>query len=354
MHQPIRRRRAGILATLLAAGLAVAVAVGSAGAARKLDNVTVQLDWVPRGNHAMFYVAKEKGYFKQQGIDVTSITPGKGSALTMQLVGHGQADFGFGDLPTLAVARSQGIPVVALAAVNERSPMAMCSFLAEHPLLKPADMKGLRVGVSPSGSTFIFYKSLLAATGTARDDMKEFTVPAPYENYLLQRKVDMIPCYIDAELPILRQHAGNQKLSVLIGSQWGYDALGSGLLTSDTMIKTKPGVVQRFVTAYVKAFNWVIDNPQKAAKIVADSSDETKGQEALYTQQLGADIANTFMGPMTLQYGLGYMPPSSWAATVKTLVDTGQIESAPPLSSLYDNRFVLKNPIKKSPIKKKK
>ena len=85
----------------------------------------MQLDWVVRGNHAMFFVAKEKGYFAKQGIDVTAIRRGTGSPNAMRLVGNGDADFGFGDLPTLAVARSQDVPVVALAAVNQHSPLAM-------------------------------------------------------------------------------------------------------------------------------------------------------------------------------------------------------------------------------------
>ncbi len=85
----------------------------------------MQLDWVVRGNHAMFFVAKEKGYFAKQGIDVTAIHRGTGSPNAMRLVGNGNAEFGFGDLPTLAVARSQDVPVVALAAVNQNSPLAM-------------------------------------------------------------------------------------------------------------------------------------------------------------------------------------------------------------------------------------
>src|SRR5687768_5180336 len=85
------------------AGLAMAILAGPALAA---DQVSVQLDWVVRGNHAMFFVAKEKGYFAQNGIEVTEIRKGTGSPDAMRLVANGNAEFGFGDLPTLAVARS--------------------------------------------------------------------------------------------------------------------------------------------------------------------------------------------------------------------------------------------------------
>ena len=112
--------------TAVLAAVAVAI-LGTAALAD--DKVSVQLDYVVRGNHAMFFVAKEKGYFAKQGIDVTAIQRGTGSPNAMRLVGNGNAEFGFGDLPTLAVARSQDVPVVALAAVNQHSPLAVLALV---------------------------------------------------------------------------------------------------------------------------------------------------------------------------------------------------------------------------------
>ncbi len=93
------------LASVLAGACLLALASTPARAA---DEVSVQLDWVVRGNHAMFFVAKELGYFAENGIEVTEIRKGTGSPDAMRLVGNGNAEFGFGDLPTLAVARSHG------------------------------------------------------------------------------------------------------------------------------------------------------------------------------------------------------------------------------------------------------
>ncbi|TIT42684.1 MAG: ABC transporter substrate-binding protein, partial [Mesorhizobium sp.] len=98
-------------------------ALGFSNAALAADTVNVQLDWVVRGNHAMFFVGKEKGFFAKNDIDVSEVRKGSGSPDAMRLVGNGNAEFGFGDLPTLAVARSQNVPLVALAAVNQQSPL---------------------------------------------------------------------------------------------------------------------------------------------------------------------------------------------------------------------------------------
>ena len=70
----------------------------------------MQLDWVVRGNHAPFFVARDKGYFAEQGIDAGTIRKGTGSTDALRLVANGNADFGFSDLPTLMVGRSQASP----------------------------------------------------------------------------------------------------------------------------------------------------------------------------------------------------------------------------------------------------
>src|SRR5277367_50174 len=117
--------------------LAVAILFSHIGAAGAADDVSVQLDYVVRGDHAMFFVAKENGYFAANGVNVTAIRKGTGTPDALRLVGNGNAEFGFGDLPTLVVARSQGVPVVALIAVNERSPLAIMSLKKNKDLKAP-------------------------------------------------------------------------------------------------------------------------------------------------------------------------------------------------------------------------
>ena len=135
------------------------------------DSVTVQLDWVVRGNHAMFFVGKDKGIFAKNDIDLTEIRKGTGSPDAMRLTGNGNAEFGFGDFPTLAVARSQGCRSWRMAAVNQQSPLAMISLAKTVKLSKPADLKGLTIGIHPAGSTYIFFKAFLAANGMTEKDM---------------------------------------------------------------------------------------------------------------------------------------------------------------------------------------
>ena len=305
------------------------------------DSVTVQLDYVVRGNHAMFFVAKKKGYFEKQGIDVTAILRGTGSPNAMRLVGNGNAEFGFGDLPTLAVARSQSVPVVALAAVNQHSPLGMLALSSKHKLTKPQDLKGLNIGVQPSGSTYVFLKAFLAVNHMSLDDIKQSTVNPPYENYLLLGRVDAVPGYIDAEVPELEAHAGGPgSLSIMQGSDFGYAVYGSGLFTSEKMIAEKSDLVQRFVNAYMQAFADVVKSPQEAADIIVEANPEYGPKKDVLVKQIEADIKGTFFSPDTKAHGLGWMTNDAWASTTKILLEQGVMKQAINIDSTFNDKFL--------------
>lgn len=329
---------AAMLATM--SPIAAADASPEAASPPVLTPVRVQLDYVLRGNHAMFFVGKEKGIFAKYGIDVTSIEQGKGSGPGMQIVGTDQADFGFGDLPTLVVNRSQEVPVVALVAVNQQSPLSLCTLKDKHVLTSVSDLEGLSIGLQSSGSTYVFYQAIVAANGVDRSKITEFPVTPPYENYLLQGQVDAVPCYIDAEVPELRAKARDQgELAILRGPSVGYDVFGSGMYTSERMINEHPDVVAGFTAAYLEAFQWVIDNPEEAAEIVAAATPLTRDKAPIFLEQLQADIDETFTDETTDLNGLGYMDPEQWAKTKDVLASQGLLKSDVPIESVYDGSF---------------
>lgn len=329
---------------LKAAALVSALALSgtaTSGTANAADAVSVQLDYVVRGNHAMFFVAKEKGYFAKQNLDVTDIRKGTGSPNAMRLVGNGNAEFGFGDLPTLAVARSQDVPVVALAAVNQHSPLGMIALSSKFKLTKPQDLKGLTLGVQPSGSTYVFLKAFLSSNGMTLDDIKQNTVTPPYENYLLLGRVDAVPGYIDAEVPELEAKAGGPgSLSFIQGSDFGYKVYGSGLFTSQKMIAEKSDIVQRFVNAYMQAFNDVVSNPAEAADIIIKMNPEYGPKKDVLIKQIEADIKMTFFSPETKTNGLGWMNKATWESTTKILLDQGTMKQPIDISAAFTDKYL--------------
>lgn len=321
--------RAWIAALMLlatTAGCGGGSVVDDDGPGGQPDVVTVQLDYQVRGDHAMFYVADRLGYFEQAGIKIKAITRGTGSTDAVRIVGTGRAQFGFADLPTLVIARSHGVPAKALTVVNQQSPLAMCALRDRVQLRTAADLAGLTVGIHPAGSTYIFYKAMLAANGISPDGIKQASVTPPYEAFLMRKKVDAVPCYIDAEVPLLQKAAGGpDNLSVLLGSDVGYNVYGSGLITSDEMIEKHPDLVQRFTDAYLRAFAYVEEHPEEAAKMLAGTSPANAAKAPLFSSQLRADIDHTFTNATGRAHGLGAMDDARWRDTIDTLAEQKQL-----------------------------
>jgi NitT/TauT family transport system substrate-binding protein len=233
------------------------------------------------------------------------------------------------------------VPVVALAAVNQHSPLGMLALSSKHKLTKPQDLKGLNVGVQPSGSTYVFLKAFLAANGMTLDDIKQSTVNPPYENYLLLGRVDTVPGYIDAEVPELEAKAGGPgSLSIMQGSDFGYAVYGSGLFTSEKVIAEKRDVVQRFVNAYMQAFADVIANPAEAADITIEANPEYGPKKDVLVKQIEADIKSTFFSPDTKQHGIGWMTRDAWASTIKILLDQGVMKKPINVDAAFNDKFV--------------
>ncbi len=320
---------------------ALGLATVLASPAFAADKVDVQLDWVVRGNHAMFFVARDKGFFAENGIEIGEIRKGSGSPDTMRLVANGNAQFGFGDLPTMVVARGQNVPVVALAAVNQRSPLGFITLAQSKTIKTPADLKGLNIGIHPAGSTYIFFKAFLAANGMKESDFTMSTVSPPYESYLLLKRVDLIIGYIDAEVPELEAKAGGPgSLSIMMGADFGWKVYGSGLVTSEQLIKDKPDLAKRFVAAYRKAFDFTVQHPEDAASITAKAVPGYAEKEEVLLKQLQADIRSTFTSDDTKAHGLGWMSQAAWQSTVDVLKQQGALTADLKADSLFSDKFL--------------
>jgi NitT/TauT family transport system substrate-binding protein len=322
------------------AALVLVLAAGATAApGRELTSVRVRLDWLLRGTHTVFFVASEKGYFQAEGLAVAAIEPGEGSPSTMSLVGSGQYEFGFGDLPSLVVARARGVPVTALAVVNQRSPMALVA-LRGTGIMRPRDLEGKTVGIDPAGSTYVFYRALLATNRVDRAKITETPVPIPYEGLLLDREVQVIVGYVDAEIPELEARAGGPgALEIVLGADHGYDLLGSGLVTGEALVRERPQLARAFTRAFLRAFRDVVARPREAVAILVKHHPDLAPKRDVLLRQLEADVRSTFTSADTKAHGLGWNPPGRWQVTHGTLLRLGVIEQ-PASGLLYTNEFL--------------
>src|SRR5690348_17304931 len=153
----------------LAAGIALALSNPLAAQTK----VTMYLDFLVNGYHSPFYFAREKGWYKEAGLDVT-ISPGKGTADSIKTVGTGNAEFGFPDYGAVAKAISDGLPITAVAAFVQDTPSGIVSF-ADAPVKTPKDLEGKTLSIAPFGATTIMLPAFMKLAGVDVSKVKTVT-----------------------------------------------------------------------------------------------------------------------------------------------------------------------------------
>jgi NitT/TauT family transport system substrate-binding protein len=230
---------------------------------------------------------------------------------------------------------------VALAAVNQRSPLGFIALASVKMLRTPADLKGLNIGIHPAGSTYIFFKAFLAANGMQESDFMMSTVSPPYESYLLLKRVQVVPGYIDAEVPELEAKAGGPgSLSIMQGADFGWTVYGSGLVASEKLVNDNPDLAKRFVAAYRKAFDLVVQSPEEAAAITAKAVPGYADKQDVLLKQIQADIRSTFTSDDTKVHGLGWMSLAAWQGTIDVLQKQGALTADLAADSLFTDKFL--------------
>jgi len=318
-------------ALLLAAGFALIWAPPLAAQTK----VTMYLDFLVNGYHSPFYVALEKGWYKEAGLDVT-ISPGKGTADSIKTAGTGNAEFGFPDFGALAKAISDGIPLTAVAAFVHDTPAGIISF-ADKPVKTPKDLEGKTLAVAPFGATAIMLPAFTKLSGVDMTKVKTVTynfgamVPS-----FLTGKVDATIGYYFGEYLAARTESKNKPIVFLRLSEFGIKTYANGIAVNNDFMAKNPKAVEAFVKTSIKALEYTYKNIDEAAGY---SAKHTETPKALLKEQL--TLAIELMDTAEAKKdGYGVMTQAKWAATQKLQVEYGGQKQAVSDDKLWTNKFV--------------
>jgi NitT/TauT family transport system substrate-binding protein len=262
------KKRVSSLFKIFAIGALTAAAIfPGAPAASAQDKVTFVTDFGFNGRHAYFYVALEKGYYKNANLDVT-IVRGQGSADAVKQVAAGTAQIGFADLAAVILARANDkIPVKMVSVVYAKPPHAIY-VLKTSGIKTPKDLEGKRIADTAFSAMPKLFESYAKAAGI---DAKKVTwVIASSDalpGMLALNRVDGIGQFIVGE-PLLMKNAAPQELVRLGYADVGLDYYSNGIIASDETLKEKGDMVRRFVAATLRGLADAAANPAEAAAIM--------------------------------------------------------------------------------------
>lgn len=321
---------------LLSAALVFALSSGAQ--AQKLTQVKLQLKWFPQAQFAGFFVAQAKGYYKAEGLDVKLLPIGDQSPI--QTVATGTADFGTTWITDLLTARQQGIPVVHIAQLFQKSGFTLVSLKTSN-ITKPADLKGKRIGVSaPGSSTNQAVNYMLAKAGVSPKDVSIIGVGQSAGAVAAIESGEIDALIINDPAATLLKQSGNMKPLADFQSRegtrkvFGGDYPEASLYTKQSFVDANPNTVQALTTAIVKAEHWMAKaTPAEIwAKVPAEYRGKNQKEYEQALQNSRACISTDGMmdpaGPKVVEDVLATALPNIKGAHVD-------------LSKTYTNRFVV-------------
>jgi NitT/TauT family transport system substrate-binding protein len=296
---------------LLTAGV-MALMAGSASA----EDVTLQLKWVTQAQFAGYYVAKDKGFYEEEGLNVT-IKPGGPDIAPEQVIASGQADVITTWMPAALAARERGVPLVNIAQPFKNGGLEF-TCLKETGVESPADFPGKTLGVWFFGNEYPFY-AWMAKLGLATDGSEggvtvlkqAFNVDA-----LLQKQAACISVMTYNEYgQVLDAGITPDQLVTFNYRDEGVVVLEDGLYVMEDKL-SDPAFAEtmaKFVRASMKGWKYAEANADEAAQIVIDN-DESGAQSLAHQQYMMSEVAKLTAG------GNGELDPADYEATVASLL----------------------------------
>ncbi|WP_425065665.1 ABC transporter substrate-binding protein [Reyranella sp.] len=254
------RRRTGL------AALALTFLFG--GPALAQDKVRFQTDWIPSGEHAMYYGAWSKGIYAKHGIDIT-ITRGYGSGDTVTKVASGAADFGVADIAAVMTARARtNVPVKTIAVLYNESPHSLF-VLKSSGITNFKGLEGKKIGITPGNSHRFYFPEVAKKAGTDPNKLIWTNMDgAAMAAQLIAKNIDAAPFYSIHYYYINKAAVkAGQEILPLPFVEVGFKIYAASLITTDKMIQDKPDLVARFLAATKEAFEWAAANPEEACKL---------------------------------------------------------------------------------------
>lgn len=322
---------------LLAAAM-VAVATGFVALpaqAAEPRPVKMLLDWILNGPNSGFVVAREKGFYKEAGLDV-SIEQGKGSGSTAQLIASKVADFGFSDGFVVTNGISKGMDVKVVAGIFRRNPTAVI-VLKDSGINSPKDLEGKTIGIATGAAQFQQWPAFVGGCKLDSSKIKVVNIdPAGYVASLVAGQLNGVAGFAQGMVPTVEVRA-NKEASIFWYADCGITAVSNGIIAHSDYVRANPQVVKDFVRASLRGFLYARANPDETTDIIKKF--QPNAVPAISKREMAISWTN-WVTPNTANKPLGWMSEQDWAATIETAKNFGGMTGNLTTAQIYTNEFV--------------
>lgn len=304
---------------LLTSLAVLAISATTASVAQAADKLALQLQWVTQAQFAGYYVALDKGFYKDEGLDVT-IKPGGPDIAPPQVLAGGGADLMLNWMPSALAAREKGLPLVNIAQPFKSSGLQL-TCRKETGIKSPEDFRGKTIGVWFFGNEYPFlsWMSQLGIPTDGGDNGVTVLKQGFNVDPLLQKQADCISTMTYNEYwQVIDAGISPDELVVFKYQDQGVSTLEDGIYVLEDRLADAAFQDQlvRFVRASMKGWKWAEANPNDAADIVLDN-DASGAQTEKHQRRMMGEIAKLTAGSN------GSLDPADFDRTVATLLKGG-------------------------------
>jgi len=315
-----------MLRRIIAAVAVVAAfgAVPTGATAQGTKAMKFGLDFISLGRHAPWYVALEKGFYAEEGLDV-EILASRGTAEAVRNVVTGVVDIGLIDVPSLVAAGGAAADIKIVHGAYVEAPYCIFSLDPGAAIRTPADIVGIRLGSSSASFVPRVWAAFLRQQGIEGSFEIVNIDPAGRVPMLVQGDVDAIDLFVMSE-PGIRRAAGDREPICLFAADFGLGLYSNSIGTTSARIASDPEMVRGFVRASMRGWQYTMANRDEAAEIMV------KHVPALDPAVVRAEIdiiERVGINDDVRANGFGHIDPERFAATVAFINDNADVTGTP-------------------------
>ena len=316
----------------IAAGLALAVLALPAAIAQ--EKMQLQLNWFQLADHAPVYLAMKKGYFKEEGIELT-VLRGSGSADSAKKIDLGQADVGISDAPTVLTAISKGANLKMVAVVFDKAGNNVF-FKKSANIKTPKDLVGKKIAVPPADSHRVLWPAFASLNGIDPNSVTLVNVKPEGKQAIVAAgevdgSFDLYTSYAIWEKVLGKGEVGN-----LLWANFGLPIYGHTYFVNNELIKKNPKLIEKFLRATHKGWRDAKADPKAAIDAMVEQVPGLDGPTLLATMPQIVDLCVT---ERSAKNGLGWIETDLMQKTMDITFASAKPEKPLAVADVFTNQF---------------